>query len=274
MEKKDGNYKMKNTIYSKAVVNGHTYSRQPIAAGQLFLDQMTARSGHFINQHEIRGEKIPRIFSLEERNSKYLTTNDNGVRIVGNVLGSNYVNIIQFVDKASLREIPNTNGESFAVVDKNGAYISGFIDPSDVPITNTAMSDGYTIQLFAEDKITPIPINYGWTFNCFNGIIHFSPEFKPGSQEWINKGFGNPVLEGFIYIGKTTTDDFTKVSADISTIQSNLEYIIANVIAIQPYRFSTDQVEKTDEPYQKQLNGFPGTVYFQKVSFIIPRILF
>ena len=76
---------MKNIVYSKAIVNGHTYSRQPVAAGQLFLDQMTARSGHYINQHEIRGEKIPQIFSLEERDSKYLTTNAYGVKVVGNI---------------------------------------------------------------------------------------------------------------------------------------------------------------------------------------------
>jgi len=267
---------MKNIVYSKAIVNGHTYSRQPVAAGQLFLDQMTARSGHYINQHEIRGEKIPQIFSLEERDSKYLTTNAYGVKVVGNILGSNYTGVIQFVDKASLQEIPNTNGESYAVIDKNGAHLSGFIDPSDAPITNTAMSDGYTIQLFAEDKTTPIPINYGWTFNCFNGIVHFAPEFKPGSVNWVNKGFGDPVLEGFIYIGKTTTNNFTKVTNDIATTQTNLEDAIANSIAIQPYRFSTDQMDKIDSPYPKELTGLPGGKYeyYQRLSFLVPGYCF
>lgn len=267
---------MKNKVYTNAIINGHTYSRQPVAAGQKYLDQMTARSGHYINQHEIRGEKIPNIISIEERNEKYLTTNAYGVKIVGNVLGSNYTGIIQFVDKASLQEIPNTNGESFAVIDKNGVHLSGFIDPSDAPITNTAMSDGYTIQLFAEDKTTPIPINYGWTFNCFNGIVHFAPEFKPGSEFWASKGFGNPVLEGFIYIGKTTTNNLTKVSDDIAQTQSNLEDAIANAIAIQPYKFSTDQMDKIGEPYPKELTALPNGAYeyYQRVCFLVPGYCF
>lgn len=267
---------MINKVYAQSVVNGHTYSRQPLAAGQKFLDQMSSRSGHHVNEHEVRGEMIPEIISLEERNEKFLIVNGFGKRIVGGTIGSLFTNVIQFIDKASLVEIPNTNGESFQIVDVNEKPITNFIDPSDKPITTTKLSDGYAIQLLAEDGITPISINFGWTINNLTGIVHFAPEFKPGSANWENKKFGKPVIEGFIYIGKYTSDNLRKVSSDIRTTQENLEDAINNSIAIQPFKFSTDQMEKIGECYPKELLPLAGGRYemYQRMTFVVPGYCF
>lgn len=267
---------MSNKIYNHAIVHGHTYSRQPLAAGQKYLDQMTSRSGHHINENEVRGEIIPEIISIAERDEKFLITNGFGTKIVGGPIGSKYTNIIQFVDGASLKEIPNTNGESFQVVDRNENPLTNFIDPSDKPITTTKLSDGYTIRLFNEDKTTPISINFGWSFNTLNGIVHFAPEFKPGSENWINAGFGTPILEGFIYIGKYTSDNLNKVSTDIKTTQDNLEEAINNSIAIQPFKFSSNQMEKIGEPYTKIIAPVPGRNYghYQRLTFVVPGYCF
>lgn len=267
---------MSNKIYKNAIVNGHTYSRQPLAAGQKFLDQMSARAGHHINENEVRGDIIPEILSIQERNEKFLIYNGYGQRIVGGPVGSKYAKIIQFTDYASLQEIPNTNGESFQVIDNDGNPLTNFIDPSDKPITTTKLSDGYTIRLLAEDKTTEISINYGWTINTLNGIVHFAPDFKPGSEDWINQGFGDPVLEGFIYIGKYTSDNLEKVSTDIKITQESLEEAINSAIAIQPFKFSTGQMEKIGPAYPKELSPLPGGKYemYQRLTFIVPGYCF
>ena len=237
---------MIDKLYNFAQIKGHVYSRQPLAAGQKFLDQMTVKSGHHVNESEVRGEIIPDIISLADRDEKFLIINEFGKRVTGGPVGSRYTKVIEFIDKASLVEIPNSNGESYQVIDKNGNPISNFIDPSDKPITNTKLSDGYQIQLFAEDGTTPISINFGWTINTLNGIVHFSSEYKPGSTKWENLGFGMPVIEGFIYIGKSTTDNIESILSGLSFTQRSLENVINDSIAIQPFKFSTEQMVKID----------------------------
>jgi len=80
----------------------------------------------------------------------------------------------------------------------------------------------------------------------------------------------------FIYIGKTTTNHFTKVTNDLAETQQTLEIAIANAIAIQPYKFSTDQMDKIDSPYPKEFTEFPGRGYdyYQRLSFIVPGYCF
>lgn len=267
---------MSNNLYKNALINGHTYSRQPLAAGQVFSDQMSIKSGHSVYEHDVRGEKIPKILSLEERNEKYLSVNGIGKRVTGGPIGCNYTKIIKFIDLASLREIPNSNGESFQVIDENGNPLTNFIDPTDYPVSTTKLSDGYTICLFSNDNSTPISINYGWSFNPLAGIVHFSSDFKPGSVNWENEGFGEPLLEGFIYIGKSSTDNISKVSSDIKVTQNNLEYTIGQLLAIQPVRFSTDQMDLIGSPYPKELMNISSNeyVYFQRLSFTVQGYCF
>ena len=75
--------------------------------------------------------------------------------------------------------------------------------------------------------------------------------------------FGNTVLKHFL-------------SSDIAQTQTNLEDAIANAIAIQPYKFLTDQMDKIDSPYPKELTALPGKKYeyYQRLSFIVPGYCF
>ena len=54
----------------------HTFSRAPLAEGQKNYDQSTARTGHNIYASDIRAEEIPLIYSLQERDSKYLVVSN------------------------------------------------------------------------------------------------------------------------------------------------------------------------------------------------------
>ena len=267
---------MSKEHFSKVRSLMHTYSRSIIAEGQEFIDQAVARSGHRVNINEVRSEEYPIISSIEERNSYFLTTDHKGVRIVGGKAGSQFQKVIQFLDKVELQEIPNTNGESYRIIDEKGNTIQNFIDPSDKPVNEVKLSDGYEIRLFAGDKTTLISRNYGWDFDSFNGILHFDSNFKPGTTEWVEKGFGKPLLEGFIYIGKTTYDELQEIRKDSNYTNNELEKAINNSLAIQPFKFSSRRMYKVDDPYRNEINHLNGNdvEYSQCLSFIVPGYVF
>ena len=254
----------------------HTYSRAPIAEGQEFIDQAVARAGHHINFNEVRAEDFPMITSIEERDQYFLTKNINGIRIVGGQYGSKFQKIIQFLDKVSLQEIPMTNGESYRVVDGKGNVIKNFIDPSDKPISEVKLSDGYEVRLIADDGESIINRNYGWDFDPFNGIVHFDSKFKPGSIEWKNKGFGVPTLEGFIYIGKYASEISDNVINSMSKTEQSIQNVIDNSIVIQPFKFSSSVMTPIGEPYQNVINHHNSMKpeWTQQLTFVVPGYCF
>lgn len=253
----------------------HVYSRSPLAEGQLYVDQATARSGHRISIDEIRADTLPKIASIEERNSRYLA-DDNGKRIVGGQLGRNYTNVIKFIDKAVIREIPNSNGEAYIVVNDNNEPYVDWVDPSDVPINQHTLSEGFTIRLLSQDGTQEIQRNYGWDFDAFNGILHFSSAFKPGMSEWEAKGFGKPVIEGFVYIGKHVSDITSNLNNSFNESRQIIDDAIAQCLSIQPFKFTSDLMQKIGDPYQVPHTGksFESRDWFQTVSFIVPGYCF
>lgn len=267
---------MSKEHFSKIRSLMHTYSRSTIAEGQEFIDQATARSGHRVNINEVRSDIYPMISSIEERDTYFLTTNNEGVRVVGGKVGSQFTKVIQFLDKVKLQEIPNTNGESYRVIDKDGNTLQNFVDPADKPINDVKLSDGYEIRLFANDGETIIPRNYGWEFDSFNGILHFDSKFKPGSIDWNTLKFGTPLLEGFIYIGESTLDVVQNLKSENENNQKAIEKAVENAIAIQPFKFTTKEMHKVDEPYKAPYNHLEGDdqEYFQQLSFIVPGYCF
>jgi hypothetical protein len=267
---------MSKEHFSKIRSLMHTYSRSTIAEGQEFIDQATARSGHRVNINEVRSDIYPMISSIEERDTYFLTTNNEGVRVVGGKVGSQFTKVIQFLDKVKLQEIPNTNGESYRVIDKDGNALQNFIDPADKPINDVKLSDGYEIKLFANDGETIIPRNYGWEFDSFNGILHFDSKFKPGSIDWNALKFGTPLLEGFIYIGESTLDVVQNLKTENENNQKAIEKAVENALAIQPFKFTTKEMHKVDEPYKAPYNHLEGDdqEYFQQLSFIVPGYCF
>ena len=187
--------------------------------------------------------------------------------------GRKYTNIIKFLDKVSLSSIADTNGEAWYAEDENEHAYKNFICPTDAQQDEIHPSNGYEIQVFAEDGITPIPFNYGWSFDAFNGILHFSSKFNPKSDDWT---FGIPKIEAFIYIGKYTSDTIKSVNEGLLTANNEISRIEDLSIAIQPYKFSTDQMTPIGDPYIKEYTGIRKTVpvYYQKLSYIIPGYCF
>lgn len=253
----------------------HTYSRALTMEGQEFYDQMSVKSGHRINIDEIRAENYPAIKSIEDRDEYFLTTNNEGVRVVGGSAGANFTKVIAFLDKIELKEINNTNKESYRVIDSFGIPIQEFIDPADRLWDNVNLSIGYDVRLFDSTGKTIIPRNFGWDFDYFNGIVHFDSKFKPGSPAWEEQNFGIPRLEGFIYIGKKADDTLNKICKNTDALYDELTDYAENSIAIQPFKFSSDKMYKVDDPYKADINHLDGEQeYLQQLTFIVPGYVF
>lgn len=265
---------MSKTHYNQIRNTMHTYSRAPIAEGQEFIDQAVARAGHHVNFHEVRYDRIPQIESIDARNKYFLTDlYDNGTFVVN----PSYQNVMAFLNKVDIQPInmDDPNCESYIIVNDKKEPYKNFIDPSDCPINETKMSDGYEFRLFSGDGRL-ISRNYGWDFDPFNGILHFDPKFHPKSAEWEEKGFGVPKFEGFVYVGKYADQIAAKVDKEIENNKADLRSVIENSITIKPYQFSTEIMTQIDEPY---LNSIPNRndeikEYFQRFTFIVPGYCF
>ena len=257
-------YKIRNAF--------HTYSRAPLATGQKWLDQATAPAGHTVSYEKVRSEDIPIISTIADRDANFLELKA-GKRVTGGTRGKNYVSIIKFIDKAHLQVIPNTNGEAYIVIDENSNPIKNFIDPTDKPINQYTLSEGYEVRLLANDGETVISKNYKWTFDSFSGILHFDPEFKPDSTAW---AFGEPVLEGFVYIGKTISSSLSEIKNTSNEIKDTMDEAIANAIAVQPFKFTSQQMTTVGEPYALEYSNENQNDldFFQRLGFIIPGYVF
>jgi len=239
----------------------HTYSRSPLAKGQLWPDQTGAVAGHTVSFEKVRAQAIPAIVDIQDRDDNFLVET-NGKRAVGGVKGTPYKDVIAFIDRASLKEIPDTNGESFLIVDSENAPYMNIISPTDKPINQYVVSEGYEIRMFGANG-EEIPKDYGWSFDSYTGIIHFSPESKPGLPTW---KFGAPVVECFAYIGKFMDNVIT----DLSGVNDTISQVSGFGIAIQPFKFSTQQMTTIGEPYA--LDG--SNDVFQKLTFVVPGFVF
>lgn len=256
---------MLNSRFSQVRNSMHTFSRAPLAKGQKWLDQATSPAGHNVSYEKVRAEEIPTIATLADRDANFLVVK-NGKRIVGGSRGGEFADRIRFLDKFSLKEIPNTNGESYVIVDENENHQTNFIDPSDKPIGQYALSEGYELVMLAEDGVTKISRNIGWDFDSFNGIIHFSGK-NPSSEDW---EFGQPTVEGFIYTGKMMSDKLNAYNEKFDTLSSKINDITAAAIAIQPFKFSTQEMTTVGEPYV--IEG--SDEHFQRLSIVIPGYVF
>ena len=252
----------------------HTFSRATLAEGQKNYDQATARAGHNVYASDVRAEEIPMIYSLQQRDESYLVTN-NGKREVGGELGSAYVDIIRFVDNGNLQEIPNSNGEAYIVIDEASNPIVDWIEPSDKALTQTALANGYEIRLFSGGK--EVVKNYGWSFDAFNGILHFSKRFKPNSADWISLGFNSDIhIEGFVYIGKKNSEFNESLLNSFNETKESVTTALGSTLAVKPFKFSSRWMEKLGAPYQVEHTAkeYDANTWFQTVSFIIPGFVF
>ena len=270
-------------LYTETKIKLHPYSRSPLAEGQINFDQAGARSGHTVSFEDVRGEEIPIIENNEAR-KQALFIDNNGNKFVKKEFSSH----IEFIENGLLSAIPGTNYESFYIfVNKNDReeIVKNWIDPSDKSINSYTLSDGYEIKLISESNNTEISRNYGWEFDSFNGILHFSPEFKPynpdGSftENWINAGFDKPIIQGFIYIGQNIKEvmsrSFNEVNENISNLENKTFEIMNAALAIQPIKFSTCNMSSVDKPYQKEsLTNDTCVKYYQKLCIDIPYYCF
>lgn len=250
----------------------HTYSHAPLADGQKNYDQASVRAGHTVYARDIRQEDIPAILSIEERNSTYLISTANGLEVV-----ENYANVIKFIQEGTLVEIPGTNGESWRIIDSaTNNPITGWIDPSDKPVNQTTLSNGYEIRL-KTGVDTYISRNYGWSFDTFNGILKFSSEFNPKMQKWTEDAeFGTPVIEGFIYVGKTVEKKNEEIDQSIIDTKNDFNAAFASTLIIQPFRFNTEIMVPIGDPYQKEYTDvrLEKCTWFQTMSFVVPGFCF
>jgi len=246
----------------------HTFSRAPLAKGQKWLDQATAPAGHNVSFDRVRAETIPVIASIADRDEHFLELK-NGKRIVGGDRGKNFSSVISFIDRLKIKEIPYTNGESYVIIDDDNNYITDFIDPSDKPISQFALSEGYELLMFSEcgEKISR---NVGWSFDPFNCIIHFSGK-NPKSPDW---EFGEVSVEGFIYIGKKMSSIMGGIDEAMTSVKEEMNTIVDAAIAVQPFKFSTTEMTTVGDPYPLEDSHWPDVDYFQCLSIVIPGFVF
>lgn len=246
----------------------HTFSRAPLAKGQKWLDQATAPAGHNLSFENVRANFIPIISSIAERDAYFLMVKNNK-RIVGGERGNEFTNVIRFLDRYKIKEIPNTNSESYVIVDENDNYMTDFIDPADRPIAQYSLSEGYELLMFSADG-ERISRNVGWTFDSFNGIIHFENK-NPKSPDW---EYGEVTVEGFIYIGEKISNIMNSLDQNVENAMQEMKAAENAAISIQPYRFSTSEMTRIGNPYPLANSHWPDLDYFQCLSIVIPGYVF
>lgn len=209
----------------------HRFSRSLTAKGQEFIDQAPARTGHNISYTDVRAEIVPPILNISQRR-----------RILENIgtdynpkfrVNSAYKSMIKFYQKMSMTEIPNTNGESWRILDKDGIPAADFISPTDVLVDGKYLSDGYAITLY-DEKGEKISQNYGWEFDYYSGILTFHTDATP-----LKMGWGIPKIDAFQYIGKHTIDYFEKLEELIKRNEELIQQIQDETIAVQRFKFSS-----------------------------------
>jgi len=251
----------------------HTYSRAPLAKGQRWIDQCTAPAGHNVYFDRIRAEEIPEILTIEDR-AAYLVNAGEKYVISANCPGNkDYTKVLKFIDHAKIAPILNTNNESYIVVDESNNPITGFIDPADKPKNQYTLSEGYTVRLFAADGVTEITRNYGWTFDSFNGIITFKSDCYPGGPNWPVE-FGEPTIEGIVYIGKYVSDILDEYKNSIQEISEATQNSDDNSMIIKPFKFTTSNMTALGEPYAVDDQDPNYINYYQLMSIVIPAYVF
>ena len=243
----------------------HRFSKAITAKGQEFLDQAPARSGHNVSYTEVRAEVIPPVLNIAERNLKLLE-NYGSSTIPKYKVNNAYKHMMKFYQKVSLTEIPNTNGESWRLLDENGIPVSELISPTDVLVDGKYLSDGYAITLYNEagEKISQ---NYGREFEYYSGILTFHSDATPSKKNW-----GTPKIDAFQYIGKYAKDYFEELQQLIEDTKNYLDQVKNESIAVQRYKFSTDSMEIISEPevLPKSFGKDGQILYVCNFKMIIP----
>lgn len=261
---------MFNSNFTTVKAAMHAYSRSPLAKGQVLLDQVNTPAGHNVSYDRVRAEKIPAIATVYDRDAFYLEEK-NGGKIVGNELGRQYASVLRFIDKGRLEVIPGTNGESYIILDQQYNVCKNFIGPSDVPIDYKTLSNGYEIRMFADDGVTEIPQDVGWTFDYFNGIIHFDQEAKPGSEKWV---WGAPTVEAFVYTGKYISELLESINTNQNVVTQQVQNATNSLIAIQQFKFTSQNMTTVGDPYPIENSRLGVPDYFQRLSMVIPAYVF
>ena len=110
----------------------HKFSKGVVADGQLYESQAQTRSGHNVDYVTVRANDVPECKHKEALLTSHKT-----------VIGP-YSNVLKYWYQTQLTEYPNSNGESYYLIDQEGNVISDFIDPSDKLINGRELSRGYT----------------------------------------------------------------------------------------------------------------------------------
>lgn len=246
----------------------HKVSRAITADGQIFEDQATARSGHNVSYIEVRAEEIPVCETIDERNTKILTDDPIGKRIVKD---ETLQKIIKFYDRAPLTLLPNTNHEAWVLLDYNNMPLRGFVDPTDRLVDGRRLSDGYKCVLYAENgrKISP---HQGWSFEAYSGLIKFEAGKTPDKMGW-----GIPRIEVFHYIGKSVKQKFGDLKELIECVYNNSIKISKAALVVQPFDISTEKmIQLSEKPYiiPGTFNKFGKKIYANSFQYDIPGYVF
>ena len=242
----------------------HKFSKGVVANGQLYESQAATRSGHNVDYVTVRGDDVP-----ECKHKEALLTSQKTVI-------AKYATVLKYWYKAQLTEYPNSNGESYYLIDQEGNTIADFIDPSDKLINGRQLSRGYTPEFFGYKSDTDdigqkiSPMHY--EFEAYSGILYFKEGFTPKDL-----GYTRIVINAFSYIGKNVKQNFRNVEQLIAMNLMLLQKITAQRIVVQPYKFSTANmttVWETPKPVPGAFNRFGKQMWSQRFNITVPGYVF
>lgn len=216
----------------------HTFSRE-ISASAQGITQAPFKSGHNTFATDIRGEAVPYIADLSDRDTRILQGTAGSRTVV-----VEFSSVIKFYDKVTMEVVPGSNNQSWRIKDADtGLYVKGAIDPTDqYDSTGALPSDGYSFQLFAENGTAIDSDPKVWTFSPFTGILYFVDETKVPST----LGYGAIKCECFSYIGKS-----------VGQIVDEIKYVTDHNsdIAIKPFTFTSGSMTLSGASYTESYTG-------------------
>ena len=242
----------------------HKFSKGVVAEGQLFESQAAVRSGHNVDYVTVRANDVP------ECKHKAAILNSSNKVIAA------YADVLKYWDKVVLTEYPESNGETFYLIDEEGNAIADFIDPSDKLINGRELSRGYTAEVYGYksdsddigEKISPIH----YDFESYSGILYFKTGFSPKEL-----GYTRIAISAFSYIGKNVKQNFRNVEQLIAMNLMLLQKMTAERIVVQPYKFSTANmttVWETAKPVPGAFNRFGKQMWSQRFKITVPGYVF
>ena len=238
----------------------HKFSKAVVADGQLYQSQASVRSGHNVDYVTVRGEDIP-VCAYRQ----VLLTSTKNVK-------AQYTNVLKFWNQADMTEYPDSNGQSYYLLDNN-QIVSDFIDPSDKLIDGRELSRGYAPIVYGVksngdlEKISPIY----YTFESYSGILTFDKQKTPKKLNYIGVK-----IDVFQYIGKNVKENFKNIEELIAMNLMLMQKMSAQRIVVQPYKFSTQNMTAINDPkpIPGAFNKFGKQMWCQTFKIEIPGYVF